>query len=343
MIDDRNRDALAGKEAIPPPETSRIDALIEAVSAGSERSSIPSQQQASLQTPSIVAVAGRVPSSRFFRPVNARWVVPSLLAFVAGLTAIVWSLWPVDRQPTQVQAPGVPEAAQVSNSDLLPSRSLASSPDSLNPPIAVSRSPLITSRDVGALTDVSTPAVVETRNSPQSVLASASVPVDRLPVLPTAVIRVSPNAAVSADPVPIAPVPSVELPLPRAEAEEDVVRRTLDQYADAYDQMNVGAAMRVWPSADRRALARAFATLKSQTVAFQSCQVNSAETTAVARCRGTVQFVRKFGSPTPRTEHQEWLFNLRKVDGAWKIEHVIASQISRSAADQPRISQRQRY
>ena len=107
--------------------------------------------------------------------------------------------------------------------------------------------------------------------------------------------------------------------------------QTLNDYAMAYEAMNVLATARVWPSVDRRALARAFTTLKSQELTFESCSVSVAESSATAHCRGTVQFVRKVGNPVPLTAPQEWLFRMRKFGDDWMIEDVAASQSSASA------------
>lgn len=106
------------------------------------------------------------------------------------------------------------------------------------------------------------------------------------------------------------------------------MRRTLRDYAEAYGSMNVQATARVWPSVDRRALTRAFTTLKSQGLTFESCTVNLAEERATAHCRGTVRFVRKVGNPDPLTALQEWVFKMRKFGNDWMIENVSASQSS---------------
>jgi hypothetical protein len=115
-------------------------------------------------------------------------------------------------------------------------------------------------------------------------------------------------------------------------AEAASVRGTLDQYVEAYAQMNVRATAEVWPSVDRSALARAFDTLKSQGLAFDTCKIDVADTTAVARCSGSVQFVRKVGSTAPRIEQQEWLFKMRKLGTEWKIDGVTASRHPAAAA-----------
>lgn len=115
------------------------------------------------------------------------------------------------------------------------------------------------------------------------------------------------------------------------EIEEGAVLQTLHDYGQAYAEMNVLATARVWPSVDRRALARAFATLKSQGLTFESCKVSVVESGATVHCRGSVQFVRKVGNPVPLTAQQEWLFRMRKFGNEWVIEEVAASRSSASA------------
>ena len=121
-------------------------------------------------------------------------------------------------------------------------------------------------------------------------------------------------------------------PAPPVIEDQAAVRETLDHYADAYAGMDVRATAAVWPSVDRRALTRAFATLKSQGLTFDSCNINVNDTSATAHCRGTVQFVRKIGSPTPLTAPQEWRFVMRKLGGTWTIDEVTATRGAMASA-----------
>jgi hypothetical protein len=108
--------------------------------------------------------------------------------------------------------------------------------------------------------------------------------------------------------------------------EYSAVRRTLHSYEKAYEGLDVAATAVVWPSVDRRALARAFDTLKSQGLDFESCAITVTESSATARCRGTLQFVRKVGNSMPLTAEQEWVFKMRRLGADWKIDQVTASQ-----------------
>jgi hypothetical protein len=84
------------------------------------------------------------------------------------------------------------------------------------------------------------------------------------------------------------------------------------------------ATAKVWPSVDRRALARAFSTLKSQGLTLERCDVSVEQSSATAHCTGTVRFVRKVGSPSPLVASQEWRFRMRKSGDDWLIEEVTA-------------------
>jgi hypothetical protein len=169
---------------------------------------------------------------------------------------------------------------------------------------------------------------VQTRTSPIAVGA-----VDR-----SRVAAAAPNVRTDAPPPVDLPPLVAALPPPTAERiavelERDAVLRTLRDYAEAYGSLSVQETARVWPSVDRRALARAFTTLKSQGLKFESCTVDVAESSATAHCRGTVEFVRKVGTHEPLTVPQEWLFKMRKFGNDWMIENVVASQSSALAQD----------
>jgi len=137
---------------------------------------------------------------------------------------------------------------------------------------------------------------------------------------------VAPPVAATIATVPLANGVPPDVGSSRPVAEADAVRQTLHHYEEAYEGLDVLATAKVWPSVDRRALARAFATLKSQGLTLQGCTISVAESTATAHCRGTIQYVRKVGGPTPFTARQDWFFRMRKFDAEWMIEKVTASQ-----------------
>jgi hypothetical protein len=149
------------------------------------------------------------------------------------------------------------------------------------------------------------------------------------PIAPIHATRRTPSLdVIGADTTSAAAAPG---PLEDAGA-ESAVRRALRSYQEAYGRLDVAGAADVWPTVDRRALSRAFDTLKSQGLDFQSCTVTVTGVRATARCRGTLQFVRKVGSPLALTADQEWVFTMRQIGGHWKIDHVLASQTAVVAA-----------
>jgi hypothetical protein len=151
--------------------------------------------------------------------------------------------------------------------------------------------------------------------------------VDSIPLLPA-----SPSIALRSDTV-LAPVKTPVVS--DATLQELGVRQALDSYERAYEHLDVAATAAVWPSVDRRALARAFETLKFQGVTFTNCAITVADANATARCRGTLEIIRKVGNSMPLTANQEWLFKMRRFGAEWKIDDVAASQSSTPAT--PRV------
>jgi hypothetical protein len=159
-----------------------------------------------------------------------------------------------------------------------------------------------------------------------------------------ALVPASSNSGSDASPVaaPIAP----ELPLPTetrgaaadvpvepiAPAAEEAIRRAVHSYREAYQSLDASAAAAVWPSVDRRALTRVFATLKSQGLEFERCAITMSDTQATVSCRGLLQVVPKFGNPVPLTSQQQWVFRMRRIGPDWKIDDVSASQTKTGAA-----------
>jgi hypothetical protein len=110
------------------------------------------------------------------------------------------------------------------------------------------------------------------------------------------------------------------LPSVVARTEQSEIQRTLGQYRTAYQTLDAEAARAVWPSVDVRALARAFDSLTSQQLAFETCQFEIAGEAATAQCRGSATYIPKVGSRGPKLEPRQWTFHLRKVDEGWKIQ-----------------------
>jgi len=101
------------------------------------------------------------------------------------------------------------------------------------------------------------------------------------------------------------------------------VRAALSRYESAYNRLDVDAVRSVWPSLDQRALARAFDGLTSQRVALQNCNVDVTGTSARASCSGNASWIPKVGSGQ-QSASRNWTFDLRELNGAWRIVHVQA-------------------
>jgi len=140
-------------------------------------------------------------------------------------------------------------------------------------------------------------------------------------------VRSTPPAVAGGQPAPPpAATPPVVSASIRTEPSGDQTRvaAVLNQYARAYGQLDAGAAREVWPTVNERALARAFAGLASQDVAFDDCQIDVIGMKANASCRGKASYVGKIGSGEQRTEARTWRFELRRDGEAWKIENAEA-------------------
>ena len=110
------------------------------------------------------------------------------------------------------------------------------------------------------------------------------------------------------------------------------VRLALRQYETAYDKLDVVAAANVWPTLDRRALTRAFATLRAQTVTIQDCDIRVDGPSASARCHGVIEFIPKIGGTSPSRSPTEWLFVMNRDQNDWKIRTVTAFTRSKGLA-----------
>jgi hypothetical protein len=134
----------------------------------------------------------------------------------------------------------------------------------------------------------------------------APVPVERAPEVVPAVAR-------NVVPPPVAqPAVAVDDPA--------LIRDTLQRYRRAYNALDARLAHAVYPGVDETALTHAFEGLRSQSLEFEACSVDSLGASARAVCRGQARYVTKIGSREPRSEPRVWTFRLRKDDGDWTIE-----------------------
>jgi hypothetical protein len=158
--------------------------------------------------------------------------------------------------------------------------------------------------------------------SPPTVAANPAV---RLPVEPPPAQEMSPVAPPPPSRVPPAMRPEPEaLPSVVARNEQSEIQRALGQYRNAYQRLDAQAARAVWPSVDVRALSRAFDSLESQQLEFDTCLFEIAGEAATAQCRGSATYTPKVGNRAPKLEPRQWTFQLRKLDEGWKIQSAQA-------------------
>jgi hypothetical protein len=158
---------------------------------------------------------------------------------------------------------------------------------------------------------------------PDSALRRAVVP-DPIVAepLPTA------EPAIASSPVAVssAPPPRVEAVVApvRAAAPEAAIQTVLGRYRAAYQELDAAAARAVWPSADTKALRKAFDRLEAQELVFDSCAVSVIDARAVAVCSGTASYVPRVGKRARRGDQRQWEFELSKADDGWLIDTVSA-------------------
>jgi hypothetical protein len=343
-------------QAVPPPALNEIDALVDAVSAGGRprpASEIDHTTEFVSEDSLAVAAPSRdAPPARtlFVFSGIARIVAASAAAFALGVLIAWVVVRSFDTPPVSVATnppagaesttPAAPPPAPAPSTATTPSTPVAS-PAAASPPVspAVPTPAIETGRTpIRATEAVATPPAPRIPAEPAR---TAAVPEPVVPPIAVPVPLPAPSV-VTAPPVvpappPVAPAVAAPAAAPPAVAaasraaaavDQTAVIEAVQEYAQAYGAMDVSAAAAVWPSVDRRALARAFGTLKSQELELGNCEVTIAEGSATARCRGTVAYVRKVGDQTPRTGRQEWVFKMRKIGDEWIIDTLDASPIA---------------
>jgi len=333
--DDRQQlDAFASEEAVPPPQPNEIYALM------------------APRTASRLAVV--------FQARTLRWGGMVVLAFALGAT-LTWGLlrtldptWIRVARRVPSRSPSVAPVSPPTRGDVLPNAAppimVNLAPD-VGRPAPAAREVVATASTVAAASTSAlgtTPGSIRTEMPARSASRATASTLRASNVAGTHTTFVVPRAPAAPVVIPSSP-PLVEAALPPPVATRDIsavaaatalsraaldrtgVLETLRDYEAAYKALDVQATAAIWPSVDRRALARAFATIKSQGLTFDHCDVKVVDSVATARCRGTIQYVRRVGSPVPRSGHQEWLFKMRKSGDDWKIDEITASEISGAA------------
>jgi hypothetical protein len=240
--------------------------------------------------------------------------------------------------PSADTAAAVPDTSGPAVTFSLPSMTLTTPAPSLPSPAAAP--PAITAPAVVAPPPSRLDATADARPAAVATAGNFGAAVDRAPEPdPTAV-----SAAVTTATLPgtlitePAPPPALTVTAPRPQPpavsgdaaviradvasppDEELVRRTLQQYRAAYETLDARSAQAVWPGVDSDALQRAFDGLQSQRLTFDDCQVQVRGAAGTAVCRGTARYVPKVGSRDPRVEPRVWSFSLRKAGDQWRID-----------------------
>jgi hypothetical protein len=170
----------------------------------------------------------------------------------------------------------------------------------------------------GGIAEARAPSVPVAPPAPVSAMATAVAPLP-VPAVPArdalAAEASSTSAALLASPAGA----STATVVPTRVQEEQNIRRVLQRYALAYEQLDAHAAQVVWPTVDVRALTRAFESLESQALAFSGCELSISGAEAQAACHGNATYVPKIGSKAPRTARRDWVFKLKKLEAGWTI------------------------
>ena len=175
------------------------------------------------------------------------------------------------------------------------------------------------------------PAARTTRPSPAKPLVVARAleratlksqvpqPRDQAPIQPAASRPIAARTIVSSSVVASSAATAVAVP---PVSDEALVRSMLEHYRGAYERLDARAARQIWPTLDERRLARAFSTLKSQTLDFDDCRIDVGGARGVAHCRGRATYVGRVGKREPETQDRNWTFQIRKSGDSWAIDSV---------------------
>lgn len=197
-------------------------------------------------------------------------------------------------------------------------------------PVVTFDRPAVLSRSSTAIAAVAAPAPAPALAAE---LRSAETPA-AIPTAPAPLVSNLPIAPPAAPDAPLGPLvrseATLRAPEPPAvtqtalDRDETEIRNLLDAYRDSYDRRDAVSAARLWPGVDTAALSRAFSTIASQQVDFERCSLDVIGQRAKARCDGSLQYVRRIGSDSPRSRSLSWDFELDRSTGRWLISRVTA-------------------
>ncbi len=227
-------------------------------------------------------------------------------------------------QPTVTEAPRIETSAKTER----PAGSTGITPPRAQPPpapVSPAPKPVPEQRPAPA---PRTPAALAVRVSPVAPAAAGRRP--EPPAGNPVAEPLAPSAidGLAAAPTSTAIAPPAALTPPREETEaardQRVIRSLLDAYRVAYEQLDPLSVAALWPGVDSRALARAFSTVGSQSISFDSCNITITGSVAVARCDGSLTYTRRVGETVPQSRAVSWAFALERASGQWRISGMNA-------------------
>jgi len=269
---------------------------------------------------------------------RATWTVP--LAAAAGFLAAMSST--TVQEPRMLHSRSIAMSAPLVALETPGPISVGVAPearDILSPPEQVPVAPAPLAIAMRAIVDVPPEPVrvpPSTSSAPAAITASAppaQPPVQPQPVQPASAPRgvqtlpprpMSDVAAASTSPAAGSAVVSALL-VTNAD-DRALVDQALQRYRRAYNKLDAHSARVVYPAVNEGALARAFGSLESQLISFESCDIDLEGRLASATCHGTSRYVPKIGNHEPRIEPRIWNFTLRKEGGDWTIENARAAR-----------------
>jgi hypothetical protein len=129
----------------------------------------------------------------------------------------------------------------------------------------------------------------------------------------------SDRPATTATPSVPAPPPQTAPRPPAAPgpADESLIRSTLQNYVQAYSDLDAGAVKRTFPGIDAPALSQAFAQMRAQRIQIEREQVVVSGTTATVTCQVRQHFEPKAGRVSDSVVTAT--FALQKTAGGWVI------------------------
>jgi hypothetical protein len=245
-------------------------------------------------------------------------------------------------QPVEGQPAGVSEDEVAATSLTVP-RTLAASPESqsvrtrtpqpkpqTNPPVPRPTDAAVRGVQIAVGTSAvavpTPPLLAGALAKPLPAMSLSGVAEPRRPESPLPPPSATPPVSVPREPA-IASAPErggvVAPSTIRSPDHQQAIDGILSDYRAAYDTRNARAVKGVWPAANEAALAKAFADLESQNLAFYGCRTSIEDSTARASCDGQVSYVARRGSRNSRTENRNWTFTLRRTsEDDWRIVEV---------------------